>query len=133
MVAQEDLQLIEDLYRTFQRGEIADVLNVIHQDAELNFEGPTSIPWAGNWRGRDGWLSFFQSLGHNADEIALQMQPFAVDDDRVVAVGRYQARVKKTGKRIDSPLVHLWTLRDGKVVHCLEMTNTAVEVEAFVE
>lgn len=61
------------------------------------------------------------------------MEPFAVDGDRIVAVGRYQARVKETGKRIDSPLVQLWTLRDGKVVHCLEMTNTAVEVEAFAE
>lgn len=60
MAAQENVQLIEDLYRTFLRGEIAGVLNVIHQDADLDFEGPTSITWAGNWRGRDGWLSFFQ-------------------------------------------------------------------------
>ena len=59
------------------------------------------------------------------------MEPFAVQGDNVVAAGRYQARVKLTGKRIDSPLVHLWTIRNGMVVRCQELTNTATEAAAF--
>ena len=58
------------------------------------------------------------------------MEPFAAQGDNVVAVGRYRARVKLTGKRIDSLLVHLWTIRNGMVVRCQELTNTAVEAAA---
>jgi ketosteroid isomerase-like protein len=47
-----------------------------------------------------------------------------------VTAGRYQARVKLTGKQIDSPLVHLWTIRNGKVVRCQELTDTATEAAA---
>ena len=131
MNTQSNPQVIQDLYATFQRGDIPGVLNLLHADAELNFEGPASIPWAGNFRGREAWSKFFQAIGNNVDQVTVQMQPFATEGDRVVAVGRYQAHVKRTGKRIDSPLVHLWTLRDGKVIRCLELTNTAAEAQAF--
>ena len=34
-------------------------------------------------------------------------------------------------KRIDSPLVHLWTIRNAKVVRCQELTDTATEAAAL--
>ena len=58
------------------------------------------------------------------------MKPFAVQDDHIVFHWRYAAHVKSTGKRIDSPLVHLWTMRHGKVIGCHELTNTALEASA---
>jgi uncharacterized protein len=98
--------------------------------ADLQFEAPSTIPWAGLWQGREGWAKFFQSVGENLDEVSLTMEPVAAQGDIVVAAGRYQGRVKRTGKRIDSPLVHLWTIRNGMVVHCQELTNTAAEAAA---
>ena len=126
----ENVGLIRELYDAFSHGDVAAVLNFIDPKATLHFEGPEAIPWAGNWHGRDGWAKFFQTLGTNLDEIVVKMEPFAAQGDNVVAIGRYQARVKATGKRIDSPLVHLWTIRNGLVVKCQEMTNTAAELTA---
>lgn len=126
-----NVRLIRDLYDAFSRGDIPAVLNLLDPEADLAFEAPATIPWAGNRHGREGWAKFFQTIGENADEITLQMEPFAAQGDNVVTVGRYQARVKLTGKRIDSPLVHLWTMRNGKVVKCQELTNTAAEAAAF--
>jgi len=90
------------------------------------------IPWSGNRRGHDGWLAFFQAVGQHLDGVTFTeaMKPFAVQGDHVVFAGRYGGRVKATGRHIDSPLVHLWTLRSGKVVRCVEMSNTAIEVAA---
>ena len=130
MSEQANVRLIRELYDAFSRGDIVAVLKFIDPQADLNFEGPKAIPWAGNWHGREGWAKFFQVLGENADEITLKMEPFAAQGDNVVTVGRYQARVKLTGKRIDSPLVHLWTIRNGMVVKCQELTNTATEAAA---
>src|SRR4051812_48750973 len=127
MSEQANVRLIRDIYHSFSRGDIPAVLNLCDLEADLHFEGPASSPWVGNWQGREGWAKFFQAIGENADEITLQMEPFAAQGDNVVMVGRYQAHVKQTGKRIDSPLVHLWAVRNGLVVKCQEMTNTAAE------
>jgi ketosteroid isomerase-like protein len=61
------------------------------------------------------------------------MEPFAAQDDKVVAAGRYQASIKRTGKRIDSPLVHLWTIENGLVVRCQELTNIPAEAAACAQ
>ena len=131
MKEQDNIRLIQDVYAAFSRGDIPAVLNSLDANAGFSFEAPASIPWAGNRQGREGWTQFFQALGAAADQITLQMEPFAAQGDNVVMVGRYQARAKQTGRHIDSPLVHLWTIRNGKVAQCREMTNTAAEAAAF--
>ncbi len=130
MSEQANVRLIQDLYDAFSRGDIPAILNMLDPQVELIFEGPKAVPWAGNWHGREGWAKFFQAVGENAEDITLKMEPFAAQGDNVVFAGRYQSRVKSTGKRIDSPLVHLWTIRNGLIVRCLETTNTAAEAAA---
>jgi ketosteroid isomerase-like protein len=132
MNEQTNTQLIEDLYAAFNRGDIPAVLSYLDPQAQLHFEGPASVPWAGNRSGVDGWTQFFQAVGANMENVAIDMQVFAAQGDRVVCTGRYSARVRSTGKFIDSPLVHLWTLRNGKVVLCHELTDTAAEAAACV-
>ena len=132
MSDQSNVALVASIYDAFVRGDIPAILNCLDPQAELVFEGSPAIPWAGNRRGHDGWLSFFQAIGESLDDVvfAQTMKPFAVQGDQIVFHGRYAARVKSTGKRIDSPLVHLWTIRNGKVVRCHELTNTAMEASA---
>ena len=130
MSEQANLDLVGRLYDAFRRGDVSAVLNMLDPQAELRFEGASGIPWCGDWRGRDGWLRFFETLGQNLEEIKVSMEPFAAQGDNVVMSGRYQARVKRTGRKVDVPLVHLWTVRNGLVVRCLEMTNTAAELAA---
>jgi len=130
MNEEANVRLIQQLYDAFSRGDIGAVLNFLDPRADLIFEAPKTIPWAGNRHGREGWSKFFGTLAESVDEITVQMEPFAAQNDKVVAIGRYQATVKLTGKRIDSPLVHLWTIKDGMVAKCQELTNTAAEAAA---
>ena len=130
MSDQANVALVLSVYDAFSRGNIAAVLDHLDPLAELNFEGPSAIPWAGDRHGREGWARFYQVLGENLDEIMVKMEPFAAQGEHVVTAGRYQARVKLTGKQIDSPLVHLWTIRNGRVVRCQELTDTATEAAA---
>ena len=122
--------VIVNLYEAFNRGDIPAVLATIDPQAELVFEGTPAIPWAGTWRGLEGWTNFFGAVGGALDELSVSMEIFAVDGERVVAAGRYRGRVKSNDQRIDSPLVHLWTVRNGRIVRCVETTNTAVEAAA---
>jgi ketosteroid isomerase-like protein len=36
--------------------------------------------------------------------------------DRVVALGRYTGTAKETGRELDVPFAHAWTVRGGKAV-----------------
>jgi ketosteroid isomerase-like protein len=124
------LEVVQGIYEAFGRGDIPAVLALIDPDGQLQFEGPATVAWAGTWRGREGWGSFFKTIGENLDQIVVSMEPFAVQGDRAVFAGRYSAIVRRNGRRIDSPLVHLWTVRNGLIVSCVEATDTAAESAA---
>ncbi len=130
MTDESNVAVVLGIYDAFKRGDLAAILAALDPEADLKYEAPSAIPWAGYFCGHDGWTKFFQAIGGALDGITLTMEPFAAQGDHVAAVGRYQATVRTTGRRIDSPLVHLWTVRNGKVVACLEMTNTASEAAA---
>jgi uncharacterized protein len=131
MSEQANVDIVQNIYAAFGRGDVAGILSLLDPQADLIFEGAPAIAWSGNRHGRDGWATFFQTVAeHQSDTAVVGMEPFAVQGDHVVCAGRYQGVVKKTGKRIDSPLVHLWTLRNGLVIRCQELTNTAAELAA---
>ena len=130
MSEQANVQVVQEIYQAFGRGDVAGVLSRLSPNATLEFEAPAGIPWAGTHSGREGWGRFFQILAENAEQITLSMQPFAAQGHNVVMLGRYQGVVKRTGKRIDSPLVQLWTIRNGLAERCVEATNTAAELAA---
>jgi ketosteroid isomerase-like protein len=41
--------------------------------------------------------------------------------------------VNATGKRFDLPLVHVWTIQNGKVKRFLNFTDTARAAEAYMK
>ena len=106
--------------------------DLLDPQAELIFEGSPAIPSAGVDAATTVGCGYFQAIGESLDDVVFvqTMKPFAVQGDQIVFHGRYAARVKSTGKIIDSPLVHLWTIRSGKVIGCHELTNTAMEASA---
>ena len=132
MNEQANVSLILSIYDAFRRGDIATILNHLDPQVEWNNEGPAAIPFAGIQHGREAVAkNFFTAIGDTMDEITLTMEPFAAQGDNVVTAGRYQARVKPTGKRVDVPLVHLWTIRNGRVVRYQNLTDTAATVAAY--
>jgi ketosteroid isomerase-like protein len=46
-------------------------------------------------------------------------------------IGRYSAVVTATNKRFDVPLVHVFTIQNGKVTRYLNFTDSATIAEAY--
>ena len=51
--------------------------------------------------------------------------------ESVVVLGRYRGVAQGTGKPLDVPFVHVWTLRDGKADRFRQFLDTAGWVEAL--
>jgi len=122
---------IEAIYDAYAQGDSQFILDRITDDVDWVNEGPDSIPYAGTFKGPDGVRRFFEGLGGSVDNGRVSVEDFIGQDDKVVATGRFSATVKATGKRIDVPIAHVFTIRSGKVARWVGYADTARVAEAY--
>ena len=63
---------------------------------------------------------------------AVAMDDLIDGDDRVVALGRYNGTYKNTGRAMNPQAVHVWSLKDGKVVRFQQFIDTLDAAGAFI-
>ena len=63
----------------------------------------------------DEILEFFQAIADSTTGGTVIAGIFIAQGDTVVALGSYTATVRNTGAEIDTPVAHIFTVRDGKV------------------
>jgi ketosteroid isomerase-like protein len=131
MSGENSLAVVQGAYQSFQRGDIAAVLNVLADDIEWNSLEVAGTPHRASRRGKASVAEFFRQLGDAEEVQQFDAHEFIADGERVVAVVRYRARVKATGRVLETPLVHIFTVKAGKVTRFLEMYDTAVLERAF--
>lgn len=131
MNEKDNIALIQDSYAAFGKGDIQTILGHLTPDVEWTFEGPAVIPYSGKKVGPSQVLKFFEALATTQDEPKLTIDEYIAQGDKVVTVGRYSAVVKATGKRIDSPVAHVFTFRNGKIARFLNFGDTAQAADAY--
>ena len=65
------------------------------------------------------------------EEFSAEPEEFIDAGAHVLVLGRYVGRAKGTGRRLDVPYAHLWTLREGKAVCFRQFLDTRGWVEAL--
>jgi ketosteroid isomerase-like protein len=128
---QQNVQVVKDAYAAFGRGDVASILSSLTDDVSWELPGPAEIPYAGLRRGRDGAAEFFQRLGEADDVQLFEPRRFLADGNLVVVLGRYEARVKATGKIAKSDWVHVFEFRDGKVASWREFLDSEEYAKAY--
>lgn len=124
-----NIALIETTYAAFNRGDIQTVLGNAAANVEWVNHGPTGVvPYFGNFTGRI--MDFFRAIGDSTSEGTVVIDRYIGSGDMVVTEGRFMATVRSTGAKIDSPIVHVFTVRNGKVTSWRGYGDTAAAVEA---
>ena len=75
--------------------------------------------------------AFFGQVAENLDFSDFTPREFCSSGDKVFVPGFYAATMRKSGKSAACEWVHVFTLRDGKVVRFREFTDTALLAEAY--
>lgn len=128
---QQNVQLVQQVYAAIGRGDIPAVVAMMTDDVEARFPGPSRIPFAGTYRGRDGVGRFFQAIGANAEVHRFEPQEFIAEGDQVVVLGRERLTAKPTNGSWESDWAMVWTVRDGKVSLLREFHETYAIAHAF--
>lgn len=120
------------MYDSFAKGDVEAVLSTMSKDIEWNeAEG---FPYAdGNpYIGPEAILvGVFGRIGEEWEYWNLvDLQLMAMENEMVLATGRYQAKHKKTGKEINAQMAHLWLTKNGKVIRFQQYADTKQVSEA---
>lgn len=132
-MSQDAVAVVQQGYDAFKRGDINGLLdlmadNVVWETPVVEFEGRS---FGGRTTGKAGVAAFFQSLGEREEVLAFETREFIAQGNKVVMVGHYRARVRATGRTAESPMVHIFTIENGKVSSFFEVFDTAAAVKAY--
>ncbi len=131
-VEQENTRRVQEAYAAFGRGDIPAVLGMLTEDVEWVTPGPPEVlPGAGQRRGRPEVAGFFSAL-HDAQEFEhFEPQEFIAQADKVVALVQSRARIRASGRLLESEFAHVFTLRGGKIARFRAFADTAAAVAAY--
>ena len=131
MDAQQNKQVVMEGYQLFQKGDIPHLLERYHDDALWIEPEAENIPFAGKHTGKAEIARFFERLDAHAQALRFEPKNFIAEGDKVVVTGEATWLARNTGRSYDSPWVHIFTMRDGKVVRFESYHDTAAGERAF--
>lgn len=125
------VELVKRSYAAFERGDLDGVLGDMAPDIE--WQQAQGLPHGGTYRGvAEVRRNIFDPLDEQWwDEFSAVPAEFLDAGGEVVVLGRYRGRAKGTGKQLDVPFVHVWTVRGEKAVRFRQFLDTAGWIEAL--
>jgi ketosteroid isomerase-like protein len=131
MNEQQNARLVQQAYEAFGRGDIQGVLSTLSEQVEWRTPKPEGVPFGGEYRGRDDVARFFSELNQYEEVTRFEPREFIAQGEKVVALGTYACNIRSTGRKVESEWVHVFTIREGKVVKFQEHFDTAKAVNAY--
>jgi ketosteroid isomerase-like protein len=127
---QDNIGLIRRIYAAFGAGDVQTILDSVADGADWINHGPATIPYAGSRSGKTQILEFFQAIADSTTGGKVIADSFIAQADTVVALGSYKATVRSTGTEIDTPIAHIFTVRNGKIVRWEGFSDSALVAAA---
>jgi ketosteroid isomerase-like protein len=118
MSSEDNIKLVRTAYEAFGRGDIAAVLDLIHDDCDWGVEASAHIaPYYGIRHGRSEILAFFQELGSTFEVERFEPIAMAGAGDDVLAVVAYGIKSNATGKSATMNIHHHFKVVDGRLTY----------------
>jgi uncharacterized protein len=128
LVAENNIPTIQRVYAAMKSRD-AGVMQDLFADDVVVRQSP-EVPWGGEYSGIDGAFTFFLKLVEHIESEVTTESLFAAGD-HVVQTGRTNGKVLANGASFDIPEVHVWELRDGKVVRFQVYIDTPAMLAAL--
>jgi hypothetical protein len=124
----DNIDAIRRVYEALASRDASAIQEVFAPDVTIR-QSP-ELPWGGDYEGLDGAFTFFLTLVEHIESQVTTDSLFAAGD-HVVQTGRTRGTVRANGASFDIPEVHVWELRDGKVVRYQVYIDTPAMLDAL--
>jgi len=127
------IELVEQLYAALARGDRDRLLELLAPDFAAEFAAGMPVVDTGRQiRTAEEMIeNAWWALGR---VFRMRVEPTAwiqCAGGRLLVMGRYRGTVRSTGREFEANLVHLWTVREGRLAHLWHLTDTAVWAQAI--
>jgi ketosteroid isomerase-like protein len=131
------LEIVQDIFAAFGRGDVPAVLAHLSPEIEWDLEqsgAAAELPWLRPRRGLEEVAGFFTDFAEHVEMLRFEPRAFYVTAEGDVAdVFFMEGRVRRTGRTVvDAADMHLWTFdASGKVVRFRHVVDTWQHVQAW--
>ncbi len=125
------LAIVRTFYSSLAEGDAPAAFALLDPHIEWT-EAERSPYYAGTLHSPDAVLAtVFQPIGAAFDNFVAAPSEFVAEGDRVVSFGIYSGVAKGTGRVLNAPFVHSWTVVDGRLRRFAQYTDSAAWKEAL--
>jgi ketosteroid isomerase-like protein len=116
-MAESNVEALRKGYDSFNRGDIAAVLELLDENVDWSEPDWVIAPAGGVKHGREQVArEVFQATAENWDGFLVEPRETYAEGDTVIAEGAFKAQPKGGGTWITVPFAHVWRFRNGKVI-----------------
>ncbi len=125
------VKLVQKFYAALSTGDIPTILTVL--DPDLEWTEAVRFPYyGGTWHSPQAVIdNLLLPIARDWEDFSAEVDDFIAQDDRVVSFGIYSGTYRQTGRSMSAAFAHLWTVRDGRLSHFAQYTDTAKVLEAL--
>jgi ketosteroid isomerase-like protein len=107
------------------------LLNLLTDDIKWTCPGPRDIlPYKGVFNGKQGVSEFFRLINENKEFPKFEPREYIAEGDKVVTLGHWNAKSRKTGKPYSGDWAMAFYFRDGKICEHREYYDSYAEAVA---
>jgi len=125
-----NVDLVKQAYSSFATGNVKAVLDVF--DPAIEWHECKGMPFVkdnGIYKGHEAIVTnVFMNLPVYFDGFNIAVNQIFGADDKVVMVGYYQGTNKATGNPFKANATHVWTVKNGKLIHFFQAVDTVTIV-----
>lgn len=112
-MSSSNVDVVTALYRAFAARDLAAISEFI--SSEVTVRQTELLPWGGYFEGLAGFRRFTELLLQNVDSVVTP-EEYVDAGERVVAIAHTRGHVRQNNAPFDIRAVHVWGVRDGKVI-----------------
>lgn len=125
MSKEENAAVIRRGYEAFNRGDLATLAQVIAEDAVWHPAGRGRL--SGEKRGQEAIFGYFGQLGEAG--LRAELHDVIANDDH--AVGLHTSVAQRAGKSLNSHVVIVFHLRNGRVAEAWELADDTQKLDEY--
>jgi ketosteroid isomerase-like protein len=133
MAAKQNVEIMREIFRAIEGRDLARLVALTDPAAE--FHWPPSLPYGGisplQPAAGPSWAETWIPLQPTKAEQRMDPRIVAASDDEVVVLW-HQRGISSAGERIDTPVLALYLLRDGKLSRAQMFYFDSAELAAFL-
>ena len=128
-MSQENVEIVRRVLDARNERDMQAVLDYAGPDIEFDLSASPG-PFAGVYRGHDELLRLWKAWSEVFSEMTWEAEEFVERGDAVVVPVRFHSRGRGSGVETTARAVHVYWLRDGKVVRYRQCQSWPEALEA---